>query len=420
MKKNEFIKIFTALTAVFILIFTLSCSDDDDKVGNGGGGGNDEVCQCAIDKNATVLRVGADKEYKTVKAAADAAGDNTIVEIDAGTYIGDAAIAYWTQNNLVIRAVGGEVILDAGGKHIDNMGIWKIEAGTVCVEGITFQNAKVSDKNGAGIRLVDGNLTVINSHFLHNENGILTGNLAGSSLVIRNSEFGYNGYGDGYSHNLYVGRIASLDVSGSYFHHCSIGHLLKSRAAINKIYYNKLADGDEAESKASYEIDIPSGGQAIIVGNIIQKSNTPDNNNVISFAREENNFYPDNRIYIAYNTIITSPNRTNDKILAAHASTEKYVFNNAIYEKAQFDGSVELTANKGNVSYKTGDLTANYYPISTVLESWKNELEEDIDSYLSQGLKAQSISLIPQYQYSQLNIIPINGKPVIPGAVQRP
>jgi hypothetical protein len=256
--------------------------------------------------------------------------------------------------------------------------------------------------------------------------GLLTGNLATTSLVIRNSEFGYsqNNGAATRSHNLYVGEIASLDVSGSYFHHINNGakggHLLKSRAAINKIYYNMIADGNEAESKAGYEIDICNGGQAIIVGNIIQRSKTPsDQPHVIGYATEYHDKYPYNQLYIAYNTIITSPDRTTDKIFRAHESvTEKYVLNNVIYEKAQFLNIPFVDG--GNVFYKTGQLTANYYPVSTVLESWKSLLVEDIDSYLPQDLKAQSISLIPKYQYGgQLNIVPIS-KPVIPGAVHIP
>jgi hypothetical protein len=428
-----------AVTAVFMLTFTLSCSDDDDKVGNGGdgnggggnGSGNDEVCQCEVDDNATVLQVGTDKEYKTIAAVAAVAGDNTVIEVDAGTYSGDAALAFWKKNNLVIRAVGGEVILDAAGKYYDGMGIWKIQtSGKICVEGITFQNAKVPDRNGAGIRLVDGALTVINSRFLNNEMGLLTGNLATTSLVIRNSEFGYshNNGTDNRSHNLYVGQIGSLDVSGSYFHHINngvnSGHLFKSRAAINKIYYNKIVDGDGADAGASYGIDLPDGGQAIIVGNIIQKSKYENNTDVIRFAEEEISKWDKHELYVAYNTIITSPDRSNDKIIGTFKSkydAKIYFLNNIIYEKAKFHpiGTVPLEANVGNVFYSTGQLEANYYPVSTVLESWKSLLVGDIDSYLPQDLKAQSISLIPKYQYGLLNIVPIS-KPVIPGAVHIP
>ncbi len=87
-----------------------------------------------------------------------------------------------------------------------------------------------------------GRLSIVDCGFFDNENGILAGGDAESTLEIQNSEFGNNGHGDGQSHNLYVGAIAMLKVTGSYFHHARVGHLLKSRAAQNLIYYNRLTD----------------------------------------------------------------------------------------------------------------------------------------------------------------------------------
>jgi hypothetical protein len=415
MKVNEFMKI---RTAVFMLLLTLSCNNETVEPQTTDETADATDCSCSAAANAAVMQVGANRPFKTVKEAAAVARNNTVIEIDAGTYRGE--VVYWTQDSVVIRAVGGEVILDAAGVSMQK-GIWEIGGGAFCIEGITFINAKVSDRNGAGIRLTDGKLTVINCRFLHNETGILTANNGNTTtLTVQNCEFGYNGYGDGYSHNLYAGYIAALHVTGSHFHHAKIGHLIKSRAALNRIYYNLIADGNDADSRASYEIDIPSGGQAVIVGNIIQKSSTPDNPNVISFAKESSSHYPENRIYICYNTILNNHN-ANDKVLTAPASgVEKYVFNNAIQENTKFDTGIPLTAEKGNVFFKTNELSA-CYPVSAVMESWKSKHEKSIDDYLPQSLKLESVSLVPRYQYSPpQNIMPINGDPSISGAVQTP
>ena len=414
------INVFTrTLTTLLLLICAGACNKeivrtDKDKVGN------DLDCFCTASDNATVLQVGANKPFKTVKAAAEAAGDNTVVEIDAGTYKGDVAL--WTQNNLVIRAVGGEVTLDADGKYVDGKGIWDIRGGKVCVEGITFINAKVPDRNGAGIRLTSGNLTVIGCRFLHNEMGILTANEQPISLTVRNSEFGYSGYGDGFSHNIYVGRIGMADISGCRFHHAAKGHLIKCRAAVSHIYCNLIADGNDAAAYASYEIDLPDGGQAVIVGNLIQKSPTPDNPNVISFAKESNTIYPVNRIFIAHNTIFNDYTGSNARLLSAPQSgVEIYMLNNAIQESAKFETSIPMTAEKGNVFFKPNELTAAHYPVSTVLETWKSRLEKNIDSYLPQDLRAKSLSLVPSHQYDgSMNIKELTGAPSIPGAVQQP
>ena len=161
-----------------------------------------EETSCFVpDERTKILKVGKNKEFSTISAAALAATDSCIVEIDAGTYAGD--VARWTQDNLIIRSVGGEVVLDADGKSFGSMGIWVVDGGTICIEGITFKNAKVPDLNGAGIRLAKGFVTVKNCRFLNNENGILTSNDGVSTLTIQNSEFGYGGAGDGYSHNIY-------------------------------------------------------------------------------------------------------------------------------------------------------------------------------------------------------------------------
>ncbi|MDR2651863.1 MAG: hypothetical protein LBC68_06060 [Prevotellaceae bacterium] len=383
---------------------------------------NNDDCVCSANDKAIVLKVGVDKQFKTIKEASVAAQNNTIIEIDAGTYKGDAALAFWKQDSIVIRASGGEVNLDADGKSMEDKAIWVIDGGNICIEGITFVNAKVPDQNGAGIRLTNGNLTVINCRFLHNEMGLLTGNFASTTLTVKNSEFGYSGYGDGLSHDIYVGRIGSFYVSGSYFHHANIGHLIKSRAALSQIYYNMIADGNDAASKASYEIDIPDGGQAIIVGNIIQKSSTPENPYVINFARESSTQYAVNRIFICFNTIINFHNAS-DMVLGAPSSvTEKYIFNNAISENTTFNPSIQLTAEKGNVFFKSEELSlSNYYPASsTVVENWKSLMEKDIDAYLPQDLKSKSISLVPRYQIlPSLEIVQLDDEPFIPGAVQK-
>ncbi|MDR2498907.1 MAG: hypothetical protein LBD28_05650 [Tannerellaceae bacterium] len=408
--------VFTgALAAILLLLSAGSCSNEVPAFNHV----IDDITTCPCEDNAEILRVGPNKTFKTIKEAAEAAGDNMIIEIDAGTYKGD--VAFWNQNNLVIRAVGGDVILDANGQHFGGKGIWEINGGNVCVEGITFINAKVPDQNGAGIRLTEGNLTVIACKFLHNEMGILTGNTNTISLTVRNSEFGYGGYGDGFSHNIYVGRVGSLHISGSYFHHARRGHLIKTRAALSYIYCNLIADGTDAIATASYEIDVPDGGQAIIVGNVIQKSATPDNPHVISFAKESASIHPVNKLFVAHNTIINHHNGDNYVLGAPASGVEIYFLNNAIQASAKFNAYIPMNVEKGNVLYNPDELGSNNYPVASSVAAWKSALEANIDSYLPQDLKSKAISLVPSHQYvSPTNIKQLNGQPNIPGAVQVP
>ncbi|MDR2424563.1 MAG: hypothetical protein LBD59_07550 [Prevotellaceae bacterium] len=418
------IRVFTKiLAATFFLFAVLSCSKKNNEPDTEPDFTTDPLnCLCETNNNATVLQVGANKTYKTVTAASEAAGDNSIIEIDAGTYKGDVALALWTKNNLVIRAVGGEVILDANGKYIDGKGIWDVRGVKVCVDGITFMNDKVPEQIGAGIRLTSGNLTVINCRFLHNEMGILTANEQPITLTVRNSEFGYGGYGNGFSHNIYVGHIGRVDISGCWFHHADKGHLIKSRAAISHIYSNLIFDGTDNDARASYSIDIPSGGQAVIVGNIIQKSPNSEQMHVLNFATEFNDKYTTNQIFVAHNTIINNRNSSNNRLLNAPSSkVEIYLLNNAIPENTHYNDYREWDADKGNVVYQPNDLTASNYPVASLVSEWKSSMEKNINSYLPNTLKNKSLSLVPSHQYdSRMQVKPLSAAPAIPGAVQTP
>lgn len=252
----------------------------------------------AIETSQRILRVGPFEDIRTIAQAAKLARDGDIVEIQAGEYRGDVAV--WMQKRLTIRTRGGSARLVAGGKSAEAKAIWVIRNGDFAIENIDFMDARVSDRNGAGIRFEGGNLHLKNCLFYGNENGLLTTGSAGT-LNIENSEFAYNGFGDGQSHNLYVGAIHTLKISGSYFHHANVGHLIKSRAQHNHIYYNRITD--ESGGRASYEIDFPNGGIAYVVGNIIQQDVVPQNSTLITFGVEGLAWH-ENKLYLASNTIV--------------------------------------------------------------------------------------------------------------------
>jgi len=250
-------------------------------------------------KAEQVIQVGPMRMVTTLSMAAALAKDGDTLEVDAGTYSADVAI--WTQDNLTIRASGGRVRLLALGAAAQDKGIWVVRGGTMVVQGIDFVGAKSSYRNGSGIRFEKGRLTIKDCSFTNNENGILTSGDQDAELTIENSEFGYNGFGDGQSHNLYVGRIRKLKVTGSYFHHANVGHLLKSRAAENHILFNRLTD--ESGGHASYELEFPSGGIAYVLGNIIEQGAHTENLTLISFGAE-GYVWPKNELYLVGNTLV--------------------------------------------------------------------------------------------------------------------
>lgn len=247
----------------------------------------------------TVLRVGPNQKLHSLAEAAKQAKDGDVIEVEAGDYSADVAV--WTQGRITVRGVGGRVRLLAAGASAEQKGIWVVRGGSMQVENIDFVGARVPHRNGAGIRLEKGRLVVRNCRFEDNENGILTGNDKDTELEIEGSEFGHNGAGDGQSHNLYVGAIGRLKVTGSYFHHARVGHLLKSRAAENFIAYNRLTD--EADGSASYELEFPSGGVAYVIGNIIQQGPKTQNPHIVSFGAEGYK-WPRNALYLVNNTLV--------------------------------------------------------------------------------------------------------------------
>ena len=245
------------------------------------------------------LRVGPARAFKTIAEAARLAALGSTIEVDAGDYAADVAV--WQRDGVTVRAVGGRVRLLAAGAAAERKGIWVVRARGMRVEGFDFEGTAVPDRNGAGIRLDKGSLLVRDCRFIRNEMGILTNNDPDTVLEVENSEFAYNQRPDGHNHNLYAGRIARLSVTGSYFHHARIGHLLKSRAAANHIYYNRLTD--EAGGTASYELEFPNGGVAYVVGNLIAQSTGTDNPILISFGAEGYKWRR-NEIYLAHNTLV--------------------------------------------------------------------------------------------------------------------
>ena len=251
----------------------------------------------------SIIRVGPRHLTKTLEQAAALANDGDTFEVEAGEYRGDVAI--WNKKNITLTAIGGRVKLLADGLSAEGKGIFVLRGGHMTIEGFDFSGAQVPDQNGAGIRLENGTLTVVDCTFSKNQNGMLVNNNPKIELNIVNCEFHHNGHGDGQSHNLYVGSIGRLSVSGSYFHHAKVGHLIKSRAAINHIFYNRLTD--EPGGSASYELEFASGGIAYVVGNIIAQSAQTENPHIISFGAEGYE-WPNNELYLVNNTLID--NRT--------------------------------------------------------------------------------------------------------------
>ena len=246
-----------------------------------------------------ILWVGPERAIATPSKAARLARDGDTVIVDAGEYRGDVAV--WTQQRLSLRSAGGRVRLLAAGAAAEDKAIWVLRGGQFDVQGFDFEGARVSGRNGAGIRFESGELAVRRCRFIDNEMGLLTSNQADAVLGIEACEFAHNHRPDGHNHNLYVGAIASLTVTGCWLHNAATGHLLKSRAAINQILCNRLTD--EAGGHASYELEFPNGGVAVVVGNLIQQGPATENAALVSYGMEGYR-WDRNELLLVNNTLV--------------------------------------------------------------------------------------------------------------------
>jgi hypothetical protein len=267
-------------------------------------------------------RVGPDRALSTPSAAAAVAGDGDTVLIDPGTYSGD--VATWTQDDLTLRGDGGLAHLRADGRSAQGKAIWVIAGDHTTVDRIELSGAAVPDRNGAGIRQEGTGLTVTRSWFHDNENGILTGADPDSDVVVRRSRFFRNGHGDGYSHNLYVGAVRSLTVTGSWLAAADTGHELKSRAARTTIVGNRISDGD---ATASYSIDLPNGGRSLVAGNVIVQGPRSENAALISYGAEGLS-NPSPTLWVVNNTFVN--HRTSGTFVALADGSRAHLRNNLL------------------------------------------------------------------------------------------
>ena len=357
-----------------------------------------------------VLHVGPSEPIKSISVAASMARDGDTVQIDAGDYHEDV-VASWGQNDLTIQGVGGNARLFADGSSAEGKAIWVVRGGRIRVENIDFINARVSDRNGAGIRFEKGDLWVRNCLFFANENGLLTSDEEHSSLVIENSEFAYNGAGDGFSHNLYVGKLKSLVVLASYFHHANVGHLFKSRAIRNDILYNRLTD--EMEGRASYELDLPNGGTALVLGNIIQQGTDTENSTVISYG-EEGMSGPDNALYLASNTLVNDKEGAGAFLRVPKAGARVVSVNNLLVGSGEYHVLAGLVSSND----RSADWQAFYRPLRQ-----DYRLEAPVEGQLHyespSPLLAPGFDLVPRAEpVAPRQVRLLKHPPVYPGALQ--
>jgi hypothetical protein len=288
----------------------------------------------AAPASAATRSVGAGQAYATPCKAFAAAAAGDLIEIQAGTYTGDVCTI--AQSNLTIRGVNGRPKIDAGGKSAGGKAIWVVGGNNITIDNVEMLGAKVVDKNGAALRLEGTNFTLRNSFLHDNENGILSGVNTASTIVLENNEFGHNGYGDGYSHNVYIGKAGKLTFRYNYSHDANVGHNLKTRALYNTIAYNRFSSlragetGSTAAGKPSYEIDVPNGGTTFIIGNVIMQPVAGNNPNIVAYGEEGVAGYATD-LYVVNNTFINDESSRGTFVMVGSGVTTPVKLTNNLF-----------------------------------------------------------------------------------------
>jgi len=308
-----------------------------------------------------ILTVGPGQKFSTLSAAIGASHDGDTIDVMAGTYVNDFATI---TTKISIVGVGGMAHLVATQSAPNGKAILTTET-DVTLDHIEFSGATVPDGNGAGIRYEGGNLTITNSYFHNNQDGILAAAVPTGSITIDHSEFANNGAGDGYTHNIYIGAIGKFQLTNSYIHDANGGHEVKSRAYVDVIENNRIFDN---ASNASYSIDLPNGGAATIQHNIIQQGPNSPNGNIITYAEETATPYANSQLTISQNTIL------NERSGFAQA-----VWNNDGAISAQLTGNqfYGLTATQvaSGPNNQTGDIFLSTEPALDTSHPWSTSAQ---------------------------------------------
>jgi hypothetical protein len=255
---------------------------------------------------AAVITVGSGDEYATLSAALPFANPGDTIEVAAGTYLEEEDVI--TTPYLTIEGVGGLAVFDHTADSIGNRQGILVVSVPIIIENMEFLGASVPDANGAGIRVKAGGVvTVDNSEFVNDQDGILGDSDPSISITVNNSSFIGDGAAcSGFAHGLYAAGGSSLTVNGDFFENTCVGHDIQSRAATTTVL-DSVFDECSLASTTSYQVNVANGGVAVIEGNQFCKGPNAQNEKFISYD-PGGYLYSTNSLTVEDNSFVGPPN----------------------------------------------------------------------------------------------------------------
>lgn len=284
-----------------------------------------------VSANGKVWTIDPTGTYTSLSSVSNLVADGDTILVKAGLYT-DQPQAAFNKNNLLIKGIEGRPRIEAGktlAAKSNGKALLVISGSNCVVEHIEFALAKVPDRNGAGIRQEGCNLTVRYCFFNGNEMGILGGNYASCKVTIEHCVFANNGSpsNPGYQHNVYINHIDTLVFKYNLsINAIAEGHELKSRAHHNIILYNNISNLTSVDSR---NFDLPNGGSAIIMGNIIEQNQSSANSNMLGYGLEGLTNRAPHNLYVVNNSFVNKKS-TGSFIQVSTSTDSLFVWNNIL------------------------------------------------------------------------------------------
>ncbi|WP_230207012.1 right-handed parallel beta-helix repeat-containing protein [Novosphingobium sp. Gsoil 351] len=252
----------------------------------------------------TIAETG--RSYGSLQQAVDAIGDASgTIRIASGRWR-DCAVQ--TKGSVgYVAQVPGQAALDGG--VCEGKAALVLRGRSARVEGLIFARLRVPEANGAGIRLEHGDLAVTQSWFMDSNQGILTAEDPGGSILIEKSTFTRLGTCEGAggcAHSLYIGNYGALTVRRCRFEQGRGGHYVKSRAVRIEIVQSSF---DDSRGKATnYMVDLPGGASGTIAENWFVQGADKENYSAFIAVAAEGKAHTSNGLIIAANDARLAPN----------------------------------------------------------------------------------------------------------------